>query len=102
MNQRRQWIVDKAFLKFDIECKGVITPEALGEVFCTNNHPKVKTGEMSHDQVFTQFVSCFADASKSGIFISRKEWNDYWECVSDNVQIDDHFVLLMKTAWQLN
>ena len=51
-NEQRQAMIDKAFLKFDMQCKGVITPNDLSKVFNTSNHPKVRTGEMSHDQVF--------------------------------------------------
>ena len=46
-NNRRQLIIDKAFLKFDKDCSGFITPADLKNTFNTSLHPKVQNGEMT-------------------------------------------------------
>ncbi len=99
-NQRRQAIVDKAFLKFDKEGNGVIDVTEIRQVFNCAKHPKVVSGEMSEEQVFATFLKNFNDVNGQGK-IDRKEWNDYYSAVSYSIDNDDHFVILMKTAWNL-
>jgi len=99
-NQRRQAIIDKAFLKFDKEGNGIIDVTEIRQVFNCAKHPKVVSGEMSEEQVFATFLKNFNDVNGQGK-IDRKEWNDYYSAVSFSIDNDDHFVILMKTAWNL-
>lgn len=69
-------------------------------MFNCAKHPKVVSGEMSEEQVFAMFLKNFNDVSGQGK-IDRKEWNDYYSAVSASIDNDDHFVILMKTAWNL-
>ena len=64
-------------------------------------HPKVVSGEMTKEQVFTVFLKNFNDMTGCGK-IDRKEWNDYYYAVSYSIDSDDYFVLLMKTTWNLD
>ena len=43
------WQFYRIFLKFDMECKGFISPKDFKKVFNSSEHPKVRTGEMSED-----------------------------------------------------
>ena len=99
-NPRRQAIIDKAFLKFDREGNGYVDVINLRTVFNAAKHPKVVSGEMSQDQVFTVFLKNFNDMTGLGK-IDRKEWNDFYSAVSSSIDNDDHFVILMKTTWSL-
>ena len=99
-NARRQAIIDKAFLKFDKEGNGIIDVTEIRQVFNCTKHPKVVSGEMSEEQVFAMFLKNFNDYNGQGK-IDRKEWNDYYSSVSYTIDNDDHFVILMKTAWNL-
>jgi Ca2+-binding EF-hand superfamily protein len=99
-NSRRQAIIDKAFLKFDKEGNGVVDVTDLRAVFNCLKHPKIVNGEMTEDQVFGLFLKNFNDYNGDGK-IDRKEWNDYYSAVSYSIDNDDHFVILMKTAWNL-
>ena len=100
-NSRRQAIIDKAFLKFDKEGNGIIDVTEIRQVFNCGKHPKVVCGEMSEEQVFATFLKNFNDVTGQGN-IDRKEWNDYYSAVSYSIDNDDHFVILMKTAWNLD
>jgi hypothetical protein len=64
-------------------------------------HPKVRAGVWTEEQAFTDLLSHFNDRNRDGR-ISRAEWNEYYAAVSAGVQQDDHFVQLMKAAWQLD
>jgi Ca2+-binding EF-hand superfamily protein len=99
-NQRRQAIIDKAFLKFDNEGNEYIDVLNLIKDFNASKHPKVISGEITKDQVFTLFLKNFNDMTGCGK-IDRKEWNDYYHAVSSSIDNDDYFVTLMKTTWNL-
>jgi Ca2+-binding EF-hand superfamily protein len=62
-NKRRQMIIDKAFLKFDKDCSGYIEPSDLKGVYDCSQHPKVRTGEMTEDQVYGEFLGSFGDTN---------------------------------------
>ena len=98
MNDKRQAMVDKAFLKFDNDGSGEITAADLKGVYNCNFHPKVQSGEMTEDEVFLEFLANFGDRNRDGK-IQRDEWNEYYAAVSSSIDNDDHFVQLMKAAW---
>ena len=64
-------------------------------------HPKVISGEMTEDEVFTLFLQNFGDKNRDGK-ITKAEWNDYYAAVSANIDNDEHFCKLMRTAWRLD
>eukprot|EP00362_Geleiidae_sp_MMETSP1317_P000728 CAMPEP_0201283622 /NCGR_PEP_ID=MMETSP1317-20130820/31254_1 /ASSEMBLY_ACC=CAM_ASM_000770 /TAXON_ID=187299 /ORGANISM="Undescribed Undescribed, Strain Undescribed" /LENGTH=49 /DNA_ID=CAMNT_0047600531 /DNA_START=248 /DNA_END=397 /DNA_ORIENTATION=+ len=49
-------MVDKAFLKFDKDGNGYIDNRDLRGVYNASLHPKVQKGEMTEEQVFTEFL----------------------------------------------
>ena len=100
-NDRRQAIIDKAFLKFDKEGTGLIDVTEIRQVYNCSKHPKVVSAEMSEEQVFSLFLKNFNDKNNLGK-IDRKEWNDYYSAVSYSIDNDDHFVIMMKTTWGLD
>ena len=57
-------IIDKAFLKMDKDCSGFIEPNDLRGVYDCSQHPKVRSGEMSEDDVFKEFLVSFGDVNK--------------------------------------
>jgi Ca2+-binding EF-hand superfamily protein len=97
----RQEIINLAFSKFDKEKKGLVNIRDLKGVFNASSHPKVKSGEITEDQVFDQFIRNFNDPSGEGK-IDRYEWNDYYSAVSQNLQSDEHFIHLVKDVWRMN
>ena len=100
-NDRRQAIIDKALLKFDKEGTGIIDVTEIRQVYNCSKHPKVVSAEMSEEQVFSLFLKNFNDKNNLGK-IDRKEWNDYYAAVSSSIENDDHFVIMMKTTWNLD
>ena len=91
-------MVDKAFLKFDADGSGAIEASDLKGVYNCAFHPKVQNGEMTEDEVFLEFLANFGDKNRDGK-IQKEEWNEYYAAVSSSIDNDDHFVMLMKTAW---
>ena len=69
-------------------------------VYDCSKHPLVANGEMTHEEVYTEFLSSFGDKNGDGL-IRKDEWNDYYAAVSASVDNDEHFVELMQNAWKL-
>ncbi|CAI2381398.1 unnamed protein product [Moneuplotes crassus] len=101
LNERREAIALKAFLKFDKDCSGAITVDDMKGVYNTDFHPKKQSGEMTDDEIFLDFLSNFGDKNNDGM-ITKDEWIEYYSAVSANIDNDDHFILLMRNAWQLD
>ncbi len=101
LNERRTDIVQKAFYKFDKDCSGHITGDDLKDVYSCEMHPKFQNGEMTEEEIFLDFLSNFGDKNNDGV-ITKSEWLEYYAAVSSNIDNDDHFVLLMRNAWQLD
>jgi len=100
-NEQRQAIIDQAFNKFNRDdSDDVITASDLKNVYDCSKHPKVISGEMTQDEVFTEFLGCFGDKNHDGK-ITRNEWNDHYAAVSSSIDNDDHFCLMMTNAWKL-
>ena len=70
-------------------------------MFDCSKHPKVINGQLTPQEVFTQFLACFGDKNGDGI-ITKREWDDYYAAVSASIDNDDHFCLLMRNAWKLS
>lgn len=59
MPQSRLDIIDQAFEKIDVDKDGVITVNDLKNVYSVKEHPKYQTGEMSEDELLTEFLNNF-------------------------------------------
>ena len=97
---RQAWI-DKAWNKIDKEGNGYVTAYDIRQIFDCSHHPKVISGEMCFDEVFTQFLQSFGDKNQDGT-ITYAEWNDYYAAVSSSISKSEIFVDLIKTCWKLH
>lgn len=70
-------------------------------MFFGYKHPKVVSGEITLDQAFDQFLKNFNDRTGAGK-IDKYEWDDYYSAVSYSMDNDEHFVLLVRSVWQLD
>ena len=100
MNEKRQNIIDEAFIKFDKEKCGLVNVRDLRGVFNASNHPKIKEGEVTEDQVFDMFLKNFNDSTGEGK-INKYEWDDYYNAVSQDLSSDEHFIEIVKDVWGL-
>jgi Ca2+-binding EF-hand superfamily protein len=108
-NELRQEIINSAYDKFNKDQYGLIDIRDLKYLYINDNnrgvfnsslHPKVISGEITHDQAFDQFLKNFND--KGGGKIDKYEWDDYYAAVSYSMESDEHFVYLVKKVWQLD
>ena len=99
-NEERQKVIDEAFHKFEKDGSGMIDIRDLKGVFNANKHPKVVSGEITQEQAFDEFSRNFNDHTGAGK-IQQCEWNDYYAAVSASVEDDEHFIMLVKSTWQI-
>merc|ERR1711957_15769 len=100
-NEARMAVINKAFDKFNRDdSDDCITASDLAGVYDCSHHPKVISGEMTCNEVFTEFLACFGDKNHDGK-ITRAEWHDYYAAVSSSIDSDAHFSQLMHTAWKM-
>lgn len=94
-------MIDKAWNKIDKEGNGFASANDIRQIFDCSSHPKVISGEICSDEVFTQFLQSFGDKNGDGS-ITYSEWNDYYAAVSSSIEKDDYFIDLMRISWRLH
>lgn len=100
LSEVRQAVVCAAFNKFDIDGSGSINAADLKAAFSVASHPRVISGDITEDEAFLEFLANFGDKNNDGK-ITQCEWADYYSAVSSSVDNDDHFVALMRKAWNM-
>ena len=97
----RQAVVDAAFSKIDAAGGGTINIDDLkAGGYNAKAHPKVQSGEITEEQIFSMFLSAFGDKDGDGE-ISKDEWDDYYKGISSSFDTDTQFVQSISNAWRL-
>lgn len=107
MNNFRKKLVQQAFAKFDTDGSGEINVDDLKDYYNARNHPDVKAGKKTEQQVLNEFLSTFESHSElRGTMgdnkISYEEFEDYYTFVSASIDNDQYFELMMMNSWKLN
>ncbi|XP_076098666.1 calcyphosin-like [Mytilus galloprovincialis] len=101
MSQTRIAIINEAFAEFDKETgDGVITLEDLRKDYIVENHPSYKRGFFTKDQVLSEFLHVFEKETEDGK-VTKEEFTNYYSAVGANIDTDEEFVKMMKTAWRI-
>ncbi|XP_051685150.2 calcyphosin isoform X1 [Oryctolagus cuniculus] len=72
MSQAREAVIAAAFAKLDRSGDGVVTLGDLRGVYSGRNHPKVRSGEWTEDEVLRRFLDNFDSSEKDGQVGSRR------------------------------
>lgn len=100
MNARRKLVVHEAFQKIDLDRDGFVTLAELRTKYDTKNHPKVRRGEMTEEDVLRDFSASWDVHDKNGK-ITFAEFCDYFNAVSASIDNDEYFEMMVRTAWKL-
>ncbi|XP_037953937.1 calcyphosin-like protein isoform X2 [Teleopsis dalmanni] len=102
MSQCRLDIIDEAFNKMDKTADGVITIEDLKNVYSVRDNPKYKSGEMSEDDILTEFLQNFEGGrGDNDGKITKEEFVNYYATISASIDNDLYFDLMMRRAFAL-
>jgi len=108
MNQFRKNLVKKAFDKLDANKNGVVEIDDIKGVYNAKNHPDVKLGKKTEEEVLSEFLDTFelhyalSHPGSRDKIITFDEFIEYYTNVSMSVEDDRYFELMMTNAWNLN
>ena len=107
LSPAREKIVREAFSKVDRTGDGTIDINDIKGTYNARNHPDVRSGKKSEDEVLSEFLMTFEThhyiRSDSGTDsrVTWEEFKEYYENVGASVDDDRYFELMMINAWKL-
>lgn len=108
MNDFRRSIAKKAFNIMDKDKSGILNIDDVRQVYNGKNHPDVKSGKKSEDDVLMEFLDTFEihfsvnqPSSRDGS-ITLDEWYEYYNNVSMSIPDDKYFEIMMNSAWNFD
>lgn len=107
MNDRRKKICMQAFDKLDRDHSGVLEINDIKYVYNAKNHPDVRAGKKTEEEIFGEFLETFEthhNILKGGRDrrVTKDEWIEYYNNVSMSIDQDEYFETMMNNAWRLN
>ena len=108
LDQFRQELVMRAFKKIDRAGVGRVTLNDLQQAFCGGQHPDVRSGACTADEVVYEFAQTLhayrqlIGRSAHSDTVEMREFVDYYRNVSAAISDDSQFEQLMTCAWNLN
>lgn len=107
MNNFRKALVSQAFRKLDKDGSGIVDMNDIKGVYDAKNHPDVKQGKRSEEDVLGDFLETFemhhsiVDETGRDQQITMEEFEEYYNNVSMSIDDDKYFELMMTNAWKL-
>ncbi|XP_033102409.1 calcyphosin-like protein [Anneissia japonica] len=101
MSDSRKKIIEKAFAKMDKTGDGVVTMKDLRGVYDVKQNPKFKSGEMTREQCFAEFLKSFDSPDNPDGKVTSEEFLNYYSGVSASIDEDVYFDYMMRQAWKL-
>ena len=108
LNSFRRSLVQQAWRKLDRDHSGVVDIEDLRGVYNASNHPDVRSGKKTEDEVLGEFLETFethhniCDLARRDRRVTPEEFEEYYANVSASVDDDKYFELMMQNAWRLS
>ena len=108
MNSFRRNLVTKAWNKLNRDGNDVINIEDIRGVYDPRNHPDVRSGKKTQEEVLNEFLETFelhhniSDRAGMDHNVTREEFDEYYNNVSASVDDDRYFDLMITNAWKLN
>ena len=109
MNPRRVALAKKAYNIMDSDKSGQLDINDIRQTYNAKQHPDVKAGKKTEDEVLGEFLDTFEDHycdmagqadARDGI-ITMPEWIEYYNNVSMSIDDDEYFELMMNNTWNL-
>ncbi|XP_049306556.1 calcyphosin-like protein isoform X1 [Bactrocera dorsalis] len=102
MSQCRLDVIHQAFAKMDKSGDGVITVDDLKNVYSVKEHPKFQSGELSEDEILTEFLNNF-EGGRGNLDgkITKEEFENYYATISASIDNDMFFDLILRRAYAL-
>jgi Ca2+-binding EF-hand superfamily protein len=107
MNQNRIKFVEMAFKKLDKDGSGTLEVTDLKDVYNAKQHPDVKSGKKTEEEVLGEFLETFEmhfniGGGEHDQKITKDEFLEYYNNVSASIDDDKYFEQMMTAAWKLS
>ena len=110
MNAARVAVVKKVFKVMDKDNSGVLDINDIRQQYNAKQHPLVKQGKKTEDEILSEFLDTFEDhfcdmkghADCRDGKINQNEWIEYYNNVSMSIDDDAYFSLMMNNTWNLD
>jgi len=83
---------------------GKVSVDYIQEVYNASQHPEVKKGLKSEEEILTTFLQTFEtylSNNSIGDFVTVDDFLDYYTFISSSIDNDEYFEMMMQNAWQL-
>jgi Ca2+-binding EF-hand superfamily protein len=100
INERRRGLIQLANKKLDKTGDETVTIDDLKGVYDVSFHPKFRNGQMTKDQILTEFLGQWDTLKADGV-VHYVEFEEYYKDVSASVDDDDYFEAMIRSAWKL-
>jgi len=105
-SQERVDAIQRAFSRLDDDGDGFINLRSIRRSYAAKQHPSVKAGAKTSDDVYRVFLSSFESHHRyKGLpseQVSRQEWGDYYRLISAITVSDSFFEGMLRGVWSLN
>jgi len=108
MNNSRKQVVAMAFKKLDKDGNGWIDINDVRGVYNAKNHPDVKAGKKTEDDILKEFLATFEMAHSirnndaPNYVVTQEEFNEYYNMISISIDDDRYFQQMVKSAWNMD
>ena len=121
MNDRRKNTVIIAFKRFDADGNGYINIEDLKGRYSAANHPDVKTGKKTEEEILYEFLDTFEQHYALSVRIHNPSLNiivqnpgskdrnikldefiEYYNNISCSIDSDEYFEVMIRNSWNLD
>jgi len=107
MNNKRKKLALQAFDKLDADKSGVIDVNEIKYLYNAKNHPDVKSGKKTEDEIYGEFLETFEthhniNRGTKDRRVTKEEFLEYYNNISMSIDNDEYFEIMMNNAWKLN
>mmetsp|Transcript_28524 Transcript_28524/g.50650 ORF Transcript_28524/g.50650 Transcript_28524/m.50650 type:complete len:822 (-) Transcript_28524:1947-4412(-) len=102
LNDQRRGLIVAAFSQLNMAGDGLASIDDVKRNFDPANHPDVRMGKKSSDEVLFEFLDSFQlhhDQVNPGPTVDLKEFIQYYHNVSAAVDDDRYFELMLRNTW---
>jgi Ca2+-binding EF-hand superfamily protein len=110
LSENRTNVIRAAFNKLDANKSGDITLEDVRGVYNAKNHPAVRAGKKTEDEILAEFLDTFeqhhalhtGDSRGRNNTVTFEEFTEYYANISCSIDDDRYFDQMIRTAWNLD
>ena len=102
LSEKRLFLVKTAFNKLDIDGTGILNASEIASQYDATGHPDVISGMTSSEFALNSFLETFDVGCIIPGKVTLDEFINYYSNISENMDNDDYFDLMINNVWGIN